>query len=102
MHATLTEILVTGAKADREKLSDHLKSFALNTKEHLKNVTIVSCHLSNVAKVRPFLSQANTEKLMHAFISSRLDYCNILLTDVSKKSISQLQLVQKAAARVLK
>ena len=58
-------------------------------------------HLRNIAKVRLFLSQADTEKLIHCFISSRLDYCNALLSGLPKKSIGRLQLVQNAAARVL-
>ena len=114
-----TENLVIGAKAERDKISDHLKSFARNTKEkgknlgvitdsdlnlecHIRNVTKVSFyHIRNIAKVRLFLSQADTEKLVCAFISSRLDYCNALLSGVSKKAICQLQLVQNTAARVL-
>ena len=43
----------------------------------------------------------NGLKLIHAFLSSRVDYCNRFLTDLSKKTVKQLQLVQKAAARVL-
>lgn len=43
-------------------------------------------HIRNVTKVRPFLYQANTEKLVQGFITSRLDYCNTVLSGLSKKS----------------
>ena len=41
------------------------------------------------------------ETLIHAFISSKLDFCNSLLHGLSKSSVQKLQLVQNAAARVL-
>ncbi len=47
------------------------------------------------------LSVSDAEKLVHAFMTSRLDYCNALLGGCSASSINKLQIVQNAAARVL-
>ena len=47
------------------------------------------------------MSQADSEKLVHAFISSRLDCCNALFAGLPKQSVGRLQLIQNAAARVL-
>ena len=41
------------------------------------------------------------EKLVHAFISGRVDYCNGLLTALPKQTIKQLSIIQNSAARVL-
>ena len=54
-----------------------------------------------LAKVKPFLSFNDFEKVIHSFISTKLDYCNALYIGVSKASLSRLQLVQNAAARLL-
>ncbi len=44
---------------------------------------------------------SNAETLIHAFMTSRLDYCNALLGGYSALLINILQLVQNAASRVL-
>jgi len=47
------------------------------------------------------LSMTNAEQLIHAFMTSRLDYCNALLGGFPARLINKLQLLQNAAARVL-
>ncbi len=47
------------------------------------------------------LSVSDAEKLVHAFMTSRLDYCNALLGGCPASSINKLQIVQHAAASVL-
>ncbi len=47
-------------------------------------------HLRNISKLRPTLSLIDAEKLVHAFISSRLDYCNALLIGIPSKSLQRL------------
>ena len=39
--------------------------------------------------------------LVNAFVSSRLDYCNSLLSGISESLLSKLQSVQNAAARLI-
>ena len=46
-------------------------------------------------------SHSDLEKIIHAFIFSRLDYCKSLLSGIKQKSLSHLQLIQNAAARLL-
>ncbi len=58
-------------------------------------------HLKSISKLRPMLSKSNAEMLIHAFMASRLDYCNALLGGCSARLINKLQMVQNSAARVL-
>jgi len=58
-------------------------------------------HLRNIAKLRPALTLTDAEKLVLAFVSCRLDYCNALLIGSPNKNIQRLQHIQNSAARIL-
>ncbi len=51
---------------------------------------IVFCffYLRYIAKLKSILSFSDLEKVVHAFVSSRLDYCNALYLGVSQASLS--------------
>ena len=51
--------------------------------------------------VRSLSTTAADETLVHAFVSSRLDYCNALLYGVADGLYRRLQSVQNAAARIV-
>ena len=54
-----------------------------------------------ISNLKSLLTQNDLEILIHAFITSRLDYCNILYTGLTQSNIHKLQMVQNAAARLL-
>ena len=51
--------------------------------------------------VRKSLSMESCEALIHAFVSSRLDYCNSLLYGINKLQFDMLQSVLHASARLI-
>jgi len=57
--------------------------------------------LRQLAKIKPVLQRRHFETVIHAFVTTRLDYCNALYVGIAGSSIARLQLVQNAAARLL-
>ncbi|XP_070400467.1 uncharacterized protein, partial [Nothobranchius furzeri] len=117
-----TEVLIFGPEIQKRKLlgqSPDLNGIALISENKARNLGVIFdqdmsfksqvsqvCrisffHLRNIAKIRSILSRSDAEKLVHAFITSRLDYCNSLLSGSPQNVVKSLQLVQNAAARVL-
>ena len=56
----------------------------------------------STGKIRNYLDQPNAENLVHAFVTSKLDFCNSLLYGLSKKQLDKLQRILNAAARINK
>ena len=74
----------------------------VNLEKHIMNTWKTAFyHLRNIAKIRNCLSQDNAETLVHAFISSKLDFCNALLYGLPQSVIDRLQYVQNCAARLV-
>ena len=58
-------------------------------------------HLHNIRRIKRYLSRDSLLTLIHAFITSRLDYCNGLLYGLPKAQTAKLQRVQNAAVRLV-
>ena len=57
--------------------------------------------LRGLHKIRRYLTSEATEKLTHAFVTSRLDNLNSLLVRMPAYQIAKLQLIQNHAARIV-
>ena len=94
-----TEVVLFGPERFREKLSSYivtLEGISLASGSTVRNLGVIFdqnlsfdahiklvsrtafFHLRNIAKIPNILSQGDAEKLAHAFVTSRLDYCNSL------------------------
>ncbi len=62
---------------------------------------IAHYHLRNIGKIRAVLTKETTEKLVHAFVTSRIDNGNALLYNLPQTCINKLQRVLNTAARIV-
>ena len=110
-----TDIIIFGNPASVSVIANDLGPLITNVHDHVKNLgfifdtnlnfekqisTVVRgsfYHLRNIAKLKSILSFKDLETVIHAFISSRVDYCNSLYLGICQSSLSRLQLVQNAA-----
>ena len=59
-------------------------------------------HFRGIERIQNLLNCDATAQLIHALITSRLDFCNSILYNLPNNQIERLQLIQNQAARMLK
>ena len=74
----------------------------LTFRTHINKITS-HCYmlLKNISGIRKFLTQEQTEILVHAVISSRLDYCNSILFGQPQYLINKFQRVQDCGSKII-
>ena len=104
------EVIIGGTIIEQQcvRFSDEVKNVGVWLDKNLKmdkhvNHIVSHCYklLKDIGRIRNVLSKKHTEMLVHAVISSRLDYCNSLFYNMSKSNLYKLQKVQNAAARLI-
>lgn len=106
-----TEFLVIGTRQQVNKLSpsvlhvgDHTIDPSVNVRNlgsifdnsismdsHINQVCKTAFyHIHNIRRISKYFSQESLKTLVHAFVTSRLDYCNSLLYGLPKYHISKL------------
>ena len=71
---------------------DHVSGICRSTHFHLRGIGII----------QNFLTCDATAQLIHALITTRLDFCNSILYNLPNNKIKRLQRIQNQAARMLK
>ena len=74
----------------------------LSFKSQIKTVS-QSCiyHLRNLNSIRSHFSKPSIELAIHAYITTRLDYCNSLYIGLPDTTLRPLQVAQNFAARII-
>jgi hypothetical protein len=74
----------------------------LSMKSHVCHVSRgCYAHLRTIAQIRKYLTTEATAKLVHSFVTSRLDNLNSILFGTHGYLLDKLQLLQNRAARVI-
>ena len=74
----------------------------LSLDAHISNICrSTHFHLRNIGRIRTLLTFDATAQLIHALITTRLDFCNSILYNLPNNKIERLQRIQNQAARML-
>ena len=117
-----TEFMIIGTKQQLEKISPQnltIGKASVNTVTTAKNLgtwldnhltlqeninktcRTAYLHIHNIRHIRKYLTKDVTEKLVHAFVIGRIDYCNSILYGLPEVHVNKLQRVQNSAIRLI-
>lgn len=74
----------------------------MTMEKHISSVC-KSCYgqLRQIGHIRKYLNTDATKSLVNSLVTSRMDYCNVLLCGVPKNLLNKLQHLQNTAARII-
>ena len=124
MNESKTEFMILGSKnslmkANHNQLVLHVGNQAILPASRVRNLGVifdsnmsfidqvssisksVRYQLRNLGFIRQTLTKKACEQLLHALISSRLDFCNSILFGIPKRQQNRLQSLQNSSARLL-
>ncbi len=69
--------------------------------QHVNNICRhAALAIYKIGQIRKYLDLKTTERLIHAFVSSRIDYCNSLLYGLPQYQLNKIQRIQNSAAKL--
>ena len=87
-----TEVRNLGVVFDRHmSMSNHITSLCKSTYWQIRNIN----------RIRRFIDFDTCANTVRALILSRLDYCNLLLNNITQKDLTRLQKLQNECARLI-
>ena len=122
LNSAKSDFLLFGSKTQLSKIDINSISFSgmtINVSQTCRNLGVmldrnmtmshqissicrsVRYQLRNIGFIRKYLNRSSTEKLVHALISSRLDFRNSILFYLPQTQLSILQRLHNAAARII-
>ena len=98
MHVEQSEIITEESITNLGVIMDQ----NLKLDRHVNKVfKVCMFHLQNISKIRRFLTTEACKLLIHALVTSRLDYRNSILYGCNQSILQRLQLIQNYAARLV-
>jgi hypothetical protein len=122
LNESKTEVVCFSSKFSKHEpyvRNVRIGDLSIDTSSVVRNLGVIfdvnatmSQHVSNMCKsatfslwrlsrIRHLLNQSATERLIHAFITSQLDYCNSLLYGIQDYQLLKIQAIQNSAARLV-
>lgn len=102
---TLNNLVIASETVDCSTTAKNIGVIFNNSLSMLPHVTAVCkssfFHLRNICKICKFLPYDTCKIIIHAFITSRIDYCNSLLYGQPKCILQCLQSVLNSASRLI-